>query len=214
MKEFTIQAFCVAISLSASSICLAAPTTSERTTPVVKSNSAVAVNCNITKPSEVLRYDYQYDFTNTFYNPDDYEKYLLEFTPTFIEEYDYNLGENPVFDWTSDVKSTRFIVSPKTNPKFITSTSKYQIRAVPHVRSSNNLFVAYSINYEYESYAGSKVWRNKTYIACQPYEVSWCGDGVLDKAYGESCDDGGQNGKTGKCSLSCSSAALNTTNSN
>ncbi len=214
MKRLIVRKLFVAIVVGTSSICFATPTTNEKIPPIMKSNNTVAFNCSKTHPSEVLRYNYQYDFTNTFYNTDDYEKYLLAFTPTFIEEYDFNLGENPIFDWTSDVKSTDFIMYPKTNPKFITSTSKYQIRAVPQVRSSSNLFVAYSINYEYESYAGSKVWRNKTYIACQPYEISWCGDGVLDKAYGESCDDGKQNGQTGKCSLSCSSTALNTVNGN
>jgi hypothetical protein len=30
------------------------------------------------------------------------------------------------------------------------------------------------------------------HIECQPYQVTWCGDGVVDAAY-ESCDDGASN---------------------
>lgn len=27
-----------------------------------------------------------------------------------------------------------------------------------------------------------------THVECQPYEISWCGDGILDTGYGEICD--------------------------
>lgn len=30
------------------------------------------------------------------------------------------------------------------------------------------------------------------HVECQPYQVTWCGDGIIDASY-ESCDDGASN---------------------
>ena len=49
-----------------------------------------------------------------------------------------------------------------------------------------------------------------THVECQPYIVTWCGDGTRDTQLDytgtpyESCDDGLLNGQPGKCNVTCS----------
>ena len=33
--------------------------------------------------------------------------------------------------------------------------------------------------------------------------ITWCGNGIVDSALGEECDNGSENGKDGKCTLNC-----------
>jgi hypothetical protein len=54
------------------------------------------------------------------------------------------------------------------------------------------------------------------HVECQPYIVTWCGDGVRDTQLDwqglpyESCDDGAQNGQPGKCNATCNGTVPNT----
>jgi len=57
----------------------------------------------------------------------------------------------------------------------------------PLTRSYNNLLVKYTAKL-YGSYDQTN-WDGPYYhTECKYYEISWCGDGVLDTSYGEVCD--------------------------
>jgi hypothetical protein len=53
----------------------------------------------------------------------------------------------------------------------------YQINAVPQTRSSDNLLVKYVVEYANDKAATTRY----QHTECYPYEISRCGDGVVDK---------------------------------
>jgi hypothetical protein len=56
--------------------------------------------------------------------------------------------------------------------------SIYQIKDVPQTRSSSNLFIKYVIEYANDESTTSSRYQH---TECYPYEISRCGDGVVDK---------------------------------
>ena len=68
--------------------------------------------------------------------------------------------------------------------RVLEARSEYPILAVPASRSYDNLFIKYSL-----VYSTDPAWNNKYWDAeCGYYEISRCGDGVLDTEYWEKCD--------------------------
>lgn len=62
--------------------------------------------------------------------------------------------------------------------------------------------IAYDINYDRSNnYPDAS--DDISHKECQPYYVTWCGDGVVDNAY-EVCDAGANNGQIGQCNNTCS----------
>ena len=73
---------------------------------------------------------------------------------------------------------------------------------VSSVRRSDALFIVYTARYQNLLPEGPT--GEITHTECQPYEVTWCGDGQTDSNDGEQCDLGAQNGQTGSaCSATC-----------
>lgn len=142
--------------------------------------------CNQTFAPVVLRYWQKYNFGHTYHNIDNFNHRLRSFGIEFIEKYDYNLSPVvPDFNWTQAIKSTDFIIGANTNnTKIIESTNEYEIKSTPLKRGPDNLIIKYRTNTENVA-TGSNI---ISHLACQPYEISWCGDGVRDTQFGEPCD--------------------------
>lgn len=108
----------------------------------------------------------------------------------------------PGFSWTQDIKNLGYTITPGKSVKIIIADRPYQIRAVPPKRAKDNLVIRYTIKYSLDSQGNNK----KEHTECAYYEVTWCGDGVLDRDYGEQCDRKDPN-KTGwgngGCDTSC-----------
>ena len=70
---------------------------------------------------------------------------------------------------------------------------KYHIYTAPTQRAWDNIYIEYTIWYgnEYKSPAPSKS-NLYSHKECAYYEISRCGDGVLDTEYGEECDPGSE----------------------
>jgi hypothetical protein len=126
-------------------------------------------------------------------------------TCNYIEEYDYNGSNNfPDFSWDPDFKNKNKFILPNTGQDirvFLANTS-YPIKHHPKERSYNNLVLVYDVTYYDE--ISPDVWNKQPEIfkSCVLYEISWCGDGIIDKEFGETCDDGQKNG-IGPCSKQC-----------
>jgi hypothetical protein len=59
----------------------------------------------------------------------------------------------------------------------ISANGMYQIKQVPSKRSTDNVMVKYVIEYENETKNNGNRYQH---TECFPYEISWCGDGVVD----------------------------------
>ena len=148
-----------------------------------------------------LRYGHKYTFYDDFHaNAGD--KWLWTFNVYHNEKFDYNKSPNfPSFWWTADIKSSNYKVNSNTTKRVVEATSQYSILAVPPTRAYDNLFIKYTL-----WYSTDVAWENRyAHSECAYYEITRCGDGVLDADY-ETCDPKDPN-KTwwwdGWCDNSC-----------
>lgn len=158
--------------------------------------------CDQTFPSVALRYGYDYNFFDKYSNLSPVRQRLQGFEVEFIEPYDYNASPSvPTFSWTPELVAKNYIMSVgETNFKALSSTP-YFIKATPPQRLPNNFQINYRIRYSKEISPG--VWDNqKVHKECQPYAISWCGDGIVDiapagaKWESEPCDPAAEPWKT------------------
>ena len=142
-----------------------------------------------------LRHWWEYTFYDKFIPSG--TRYLYDFDVKFEEEkpFDFNGWQNPTFHWLSNLGNGVYKKVSSTK-EVIESEPPYQIINHPDVRSKNNLYIEYNIKYSDKAYSSkpddSKL---KTHKECVYYEISRCGDGVLDTEYGEECDPGSESTK-------------------
>jgi len=130
-----------------------------------------------------LRYNKQYTFGDDF-NAGSSDKWIKKANGAFSEQIDYNGWDNPGFDWTDDIRNAKGKVPAWTTMSVLKAKSPYPIRYVPVSRSYDNLLITYTIQYSTDS-----AWNNQyTHTECKHYEISRCGDGVVDSSYWEKCD--------------------------
>ena len=118
-------------------------------------------------------------------------RYLYDFKVNFNENHwDYdNNPVDPKFSWTNELIAN----GKKVDWKMMVITSpldpKYHIVSTPSQRAWNNIYIEYIIWYDniYHSTtpSNSNLYSHKE---CAYYEITWCGDGVLDTEDGELCD--------------------------
>lgn len=86
-----------------------------------------------------------------------------------------------------------------------TGDNNWRVATHPVTRTMGNAYdfmIAYKIGYDTSGNHPDPS-DDLSHIECQPFQVSWCGDGVVDSSHGESCDEGAYNGLPGKCNVSC-----------
>ena len=155
-----------------------------------------------------LRYNYYYGFYDMYRNTNTsrYTNYLNTFSVQY-KNADYLLAGGK-FDFTPELRAKNFAVAPGEEIKALaTQSDNWKVNKHPAVRSTGSAFdfmIAYRINYDTSNnYPDAS--DDKSHVECQPYQVTWCGDGILDTQY-ESCDPADPN-KTGwgpgGCDASC-----------
>lgn len=150
-----------------------------------------------------LRHGVGYLFDDTFHGTKSTSYYLWNWNVSYNEQYDYNNSSSfPQFSWTPAIKAQGYEVRPNQSIKILETKTPYNIYSVPAKRAYNNLLVKYTITYSDNAAGNNK----RNHVECKYYEISWCGDGVLDRDYGEQCDPKDPN-KTGwgngGCDNSC-----------
>ena len=133
-----------------------------------------------------LRYGHQYTFYDDF-SAWSSNKWLRRWVMEYQEQYDYNKSSDfPAFAWTTNLVNNNYMVAANTTMRVLQATSPYPILAVPAQRAYNNLFIKYTIVYSSDS-----AWTNKVaHSECAYYEITRCGDGIIDSDYWEECDPG------------------------
>lgn len=105
---------------------------------------------------------------------------MRNFAWEFTEERDYNGGDNPEFPWTENISGREFIIGAnETDVLVARSTPLYSVKHFPPTRSADNIVIKYTITYFTEV---DGEWVGPKYdIRTQPYEITYCGDGVIDQ---------------------------------
>ena len=147
-----------------------------------------------------LRQGKQSTFYDEFINNRSSNVYLRNYDVSYTEQYDYNRSSSfPSFAWTDAIKSANYTVKPGQTTQFVRATSAYPVYDVPATRSYNNFLITYTVTWSPDVAGNDK----RSHTECMYYEVTRCGDGVVDSGYGETCDDGANNGKPGYCKTDC-----------
>lgn len=100
------------------------------------------------------------------------------------------------------LKKKRGIINPNEKGRTVEYRGEYAITHIPQQRLKDNVYIVYKTDYV-TFVDGKEIDAIKTHISCQPYEITWCGDGIVDNEFGEKYDDGINNGKLGFASKDC-----------
>ena len=131
-----------------------------------------------------LRHGRGYVFDDQITGTPTKSRYLKDFKVDHREQLDFNGADPfPSFEWTQEIKNQNMILNPNQTIKILTATSPYYVREKPIKRDKNNLYLEYTIWYS-DSQNGA--WSAEK--ECKYYEITRCGDGILDPEYGETCD--------------------------
>lgn len=129
--------------------------------------------------SKKLRHGYQYSFHNSFNNNFNDDIGISQAYATFSEaDGNFNGADNPTFSFTKEIKDN-FFIKKDENVKIINSDALYPIVHHPEKRSADNLFIIYKTIFYLKEH-GAWIKKPNLDIHTQPYEITWCGDGIID----------------------------------
>jgi hypothetical protein len=131
------------------------------------------------KPSMVLRHGFNYTLNN-YLTTKSVPVYISDFRGSIFSERtgDLNGRENPEWSKTNILIKNKGNIPPHTTMKIFESKSAYNINYHPKKRRKDNLYAEFHTHYY--------TWKNNEWsgpfliITKQPYEVTWCGDGIVD----------------------------------
>ncbi len=169
-------------------------------------------NCDQNFDPVPLRYHYQFRFFDTWNNPANVPVYMNDYAVRYKDSSYLRTGQSwpngkSVY-WTNQLKNNNYAVPANSSMEVIsTFTNDWAILNHPETRTGNDFTIAYKINYDFSNNFPDTS-DDISHVECQPYYITWCGDGVLDSTY-EQCDLGAQNGQAGSaCSATCQTVAV------
>lgn len=171
-------------------------------------------NCDQNFSPVALRYQYQYRFFDTWNNPANVPAYMNTYGVRYKNSTYLSVGQTwpngkgNVY-WTDALRANGYAVPAHSSAEILsTYTNDWAILNHPTTRTGNDFMVAYQIGYDYSNnYPDAS--DDISHVECQPYYVTWCGDGVVDVGY-ETCDpaDPAKTGwGAGGCDSSCKPVA-------
>lgn len=124
-------------------------------------------------------------FYDKYTNGNTFSHTLVGFNVDFRESDDMNkdgkatFAEN--FDWALPYKAGSQIAPGTKDARIVEAKTAYRILKAPTVRKPDNIAIDYTV-------AISTPNGQSSHKECITYEVSWCGDGVVDAGNKETCD--------------------------
>lgn len=153
---------------------------------------------------KTLRYGHVYTFDHTLTTHDGAIK-VVDFLPEMNEKFDFDGKASSIdFKWTEEILKNDGIVEPNQSLVFVRAAQPYEIKFRGKTRAIDDITFKYITKYKKKNANGGWSTQVETDTVCVNYAITWCGDGVVDTAHGETCDNGSQNGEPGnQCSKTC-----------
>jgi hypothetical protein len=153
-------------------------------------------NCDQNFAPTPVRYRKLYSFYDTWNNGTSTNTYLNDYFVQYQNALFLGRGaafpDGSLFDWTQEVRNAFYTVAPNSSMRVLSTLREdWGIAQKPATRSNPSLgqydfMISYKINYD-KSNNYPNTADDLSHVECQPYYVTWCGDGVKDSAY-EQCD--------------------------
>ena len=167
--------------------------------------SAAELICDQSFSPLYLRYDGYHYLQDKVSNPNSYMLYAQSMYAEF-STLGYFVGggklDNPVL-WDIPAYANNLIMMRSEFPVHI--ANRPAVRSMDMVRW--DIYGQYVLTWDILNTPTTA--DDTRHVECQPYIITWCGDGVRDTQLDytgtpyESCDDGTQNGQLGKCNTTC-----------
>lgn len=148
-------------------------------------------NCDQNFDPVPLRYYYQYGFGDVWNNPASVPAYMNTFSVRYKDSSYLRVGQTwsdgTNFDWTAQLRQNNFAIPAGSSMEIIsTFANDWAVLNHPAVRTGNDFTIAYQMSYDYSNnYPDAS--DDVSHVECQPYYITWCGDGIVDPGY-ETCD--------------------------
>lgn len=133
-----------------------------------------------------LRQGKTYNFGDIFNNKSSKTLKISSAAAVFNESEDFNWSSSDSkFIWTQAIKNQKGIVNPYQSLKILETSNTYKVLYYPSKwRKKDNIKIKYTVNYKNNDWGDN----SKKHTECANYEITWCGDGIVDSGYGEKCD--------------------------
>lgn len=133
-----------------------------------------------------IRVGYGYRFPDTITNNNTYPFTLNSFKVNFKENYGDDMNGDGKFTYDNFVWKAPFTAGATLpvgakDVEFIEANPSYQLLKAPAKRQKDNIYIEYLVNRTGNGQTGN-------HLECISYEVTWCGDGIVDTDEGEKCD--------------------------
>ena len=148
-------------------------------------------NCDQNFAPVALRYQYQYRFFDTWNNLANVPAYMNEYQVRYKDSSYVRVGQTwpsgKTVDWTNQLVQNNYAVPAYSSMEVLsTFTNDWAVLNHPVVRTGNDFTIGYQIGYDFSNnYPDAS--DDIKHVECQPYYITWCGDGILDTNY-ETCD--------------------------
>ena len=177
-------------------IILSLPFTQSFSAELVRFDDGTELQCSSVAPPRPLRYQYQYGFFDIYQNQSADQVYLHTFEVRYKDSKYLSQGERypdgKLFAWTKELVDNGYKIQAHSSIKHI-STYKSDWAVLNHpvsrrdaARLEYDFMVAYKYTYDFNNNE-KDVSSHKQFVTCQPYYITWLGDGVVDSKY-EKCD--------------------------
>ena len=148
-------------------------------------------NCDQNFAPVALRYQYQYRFFDTWNNLANVPAYMNEYQVRYKDSSYVRVGQTwpsgKTVDWTNQLVQNNYAVPAYSSMEVLsTFTNDWAVLNHPVVRTGNDFTIGYQIGYDFSNnYPDAS--DDIKHVECQPYYITWCGDGIVDTNY-ETCD--------------------------
>ena len=85
-------------------------------------------SCDYTGEPMKLRKDYEYEFADEFWAWSESDSEIMDACTNIHEEWDYNNGINPIFDYTQELRNANWWVKKNTSMIILKANKLYQIK--------------------------------------------------------------------------------------
>ena len=154
------------------------------------------IECTRIYAPQAVRYWKLYSFYNTWNNDSDSTTYLHKYWVQYKNSRFLGVGkkfkDGSHFSWSSELKKNSYAIPPQSKMKYLeTFAEDWGIVQKPEKRADSakgehDFIVAYKTSYDKLNNT-AMVAKHSIDISCQPYYVTWLGDGIVDERY-EKCD--------------------------
>ena len=198
-RHCSILAFAACMLLISAGCGYAASDVTFKVNNSVSREDVMKIKCDNTA-RDTLRVGEEYTFHADF-SVSSGKAHISDINYWFSSEGDFNDSHTSIlFKPTDELNKSDWVVS--NGEKRILESERYAVVNYPEKRHEDNIIIKYEFLFNAYLPDGKLSDRQERIVQCVHYAITRCGDGVVDKEFGEECDSG-RPGGSATCTDTC-----------